>query len=43
MTVKPRLTVIKPDKDAAEIGDLYRKARLSLVESVRFASGAVSG
>jgi hypothetical protein len=31
------LTVIKPDKDAAKIGELYRKARLSLVESVRFA------
>jgi N6-adenosine-specific RNA methylase IME4 len=31
------LTVIRPDKDAAEIGDLYRKAHGSLVESIRFA------
>jgi hypothetical protein len=31
------LTVIKPDKDAIQIGELYQKARLSLVESVRFA------
>jgi hypothetical protein len=36
------LTVIKPDKDAIQIGELYQKARLSLVESVRFAI-AVSG
>jgi len=33
---KPKLTLIRPDKDAAEIGKLYRKARLS-IESVRFA------
>jgi N6-adenosine-specific RNA methylase IME4 len=31
------LTAISPDKDAAEIGDLYRKARGSLLESIRFA------
>jgi N6-adenosine-specific RNA methylase IME4 len=31
------LTVIKPDKDAAAIGELYRKARGSLIESVRYA------
>jgi N6-adenosine-specific RNA methylase IME4 len=33
--IKP--TVIKPDKDAVAIGELYRKARLSLIESVRYA------
>jgi hypothetical protein len=31
------LTVIPADKDAAEIGDLYRKTQLSLVESIQFA------
>jgi phage N-6-adenine-methyltransferase len=31
-----RTLVIQPDKDATEIGDLYRKARMSLVDSVRF-------
>ena len=29
--------IVGPDADACAIGDLYRKARLSLVESVRFA------
>jgi N6-adenosine-specific RNA methylase IME4 len=37
MRTRKTLTVIKPDKDAAAIGELYRKARLSLIESVRYA------
>src|SRR3974390_3103594 len=34
--LSPRV-VIQPDKDAAEIGDQYRKARLSALGSTRFA------
>jgi hypothetical protein len=30
-------TIIKPDKDAAEIGEFYRKARGSLIESISYA------
>jgi hypothetical protein len=38
LPAKPNsLSVLSPDKDAAAIGDLYRKARGSLVDSVRFA------
>ena len=40
LTMKPAAalsTIIKPDKDASEIGDLYRKARISLIDSVRYA------
>jgi hypothetical protein len=35
--VKPALALIKPDKDAAEIGELFCNARGSLIDSVRFA------
>jgi hypothetical protein len=34
---RPTLSVIKPDKDAAEIGELYRRCCTSIIDSVRYA------